>query len=178
MHILKPTIASLLITASMAQADTTLTTTFSAISLELDGTTYSGAYATSLAAGIDVTENVYATASFAYFTASGGSAAAFDAGVGYMILNDIDYDKGTGAKLGAGITLSGNIVVASSTALSSDIVFDAALSSPYSNLGSVISYSLGAEYVPWGIYAGYQEAVITGTTTSLSGFNVGYRTRF
>lgn len=161
-----------------AKADTTLTTTISSIALETGGNTYNAALSTGVVVGFDITEKVYGSATVSYVTATGVSAIGLDGTIGYMFQNDLDVEKGTGAKLGAGISLGGFVGVMGSTAISPDMVLDFALTTPYNAIGQALVYGVGVEYVPIGIYLQYSEAAFPGYDISMNGFGAGYRARF
>ena len=164
--------------ASATMADTTITSSLQSISAEIEGTTYSGALATTVSASFDIADNIVGMASFSYLTASGAQATLFDAGVGYTLQNNLNAAAGTGSKIGAGVTLSGNVLVAGQTAISKDFIVGGSLATPLTAFGSVISYAAEIEYVPWGLVGSYEKAEANGYDVSVTGFGIGYRTRF
>lgn len=101
-----------------------------------------------------------------------------DASAGYLFRNDLNVRSGTGARMGAGVSLGGVVEFFGSTAISPDLVADIAIGTPFNDFGSVLAYDVGVEYVPWGLYANYMSASFTGYDVTLNGFGIGYRQRF
>lgn len=179
---MKPLFASATIAAASvvgaAQADTIMTTSLNTYTLDLNGTTYTGALAISSDTEFDISDNFYATFSLAYVTASGASAFGYGASAGYLITNDLNTNRGTGARVGAGINLTGAAELNASFAVSPEFVANASFATPIENFGSDNSYEIGVEYTPLGIYGSYSAGEIESENASIEGFGIGYRTRF
>ena len=164
--------------AGAAAADTTLTSSLNMFTFETGGTTYSGAIASTLEAEFDLSQNLYANASFAYVTSGGTDAVGFGAGLGYWILNDLNAQSGLGSQLGVGLYLGGMVELTSATAITPNLIADASVATPISDFGGLWSYDVGVEYAPLGLYVNYMNASFTDVDLTLEGFGIGYRSRF
>ena len=176
--ILTSALVSATLAGSAVMAESTVTSSLSVLTFETGGTTYTGAVATSTELVYDFNDYIYGNLGLVYVTASGTSAFGLSAGAGYIIRDDLNVQSGTGMRLGAGLYLDGSLELNAATALSTDLIADVSISTPINDFGALVTYDVGVEYTPLGIYANYMNASFADYDLSMDGFGIGYRSRF
>lgn len=177
-HCIKVYIATMIIGATPALAESSLSLGVTSASVTYEGDSYSGIIGYGVAGSFDITDNVYASGSIAMITVDGSSISAFDAGIGYLFENSLDADSGSGSRIGVSASLGGGVSAGGEFAVSQGVIASGSLSTTLQSFGSTFSYAVGVEYEPWGIFVGYENASISGYDMTVQGFTVGTKLRF